>query len=364
MNSAESVDLPSFRRPYETMQLQPLSRLLSRFFLPLLVVSTTANAAEGFFSKDGKKVVVAVQYEGGLVEVELDTAKVNKAVLPPEFVGKSGIESVARGGDGEALFLAQDAIWVWKPGSEEDVRKVCSTAPVVGAHSLFVATRPEGAFSDYLFVSGSEEENLTGMGIFYGRQPGAGESGFVPVFTRRVGESTGGAFSEDGRLFFISQGDLWEGGIQPEEDPDFPRLGTLFGARIAPLAIMNTDEGNSGGLWLSNVCPVGKWIYAQATGRHLAAILRTPMTAEPLYDYSEGDDYSIQKHLDVMSQSLAKSEIITDELEGVFGFCATEVEGKPLVFFCTHSYAEGSGPAMYLWDGTGKPRVIGHLPAE
>ncbi|MDQ8192469.1 hypothetical protein [Roseibacillus persicicus] len=345
------------------MKQQGLSGVLTILSLGLTVSSQESEAAEAFFSKDGEKVVVAVQYEGGLVEVALASGEVKAAPLPAEFAEKPAIDSVARGSDGEALFLAQDAIWVWQPGSDTVARKVCSTAPVVGPSSVFVSTQPGTPFHDYLFVTGSEEENAISMGTFYGRKPGSKE-GFVPVFTRRASESAAGAFSDAGRLFFTCKGDLWEGEVAPSDQPEFDHMGTLVGARIAPLAILNTDEANGGGLWVENVCPAGKWIYTQSSGRHLAAVMRTPMPAKSLFSFDYDEDYSMAKHIEVMSQSLAKTEIITDELEGIFGFCATEVEGKPKVFFCTQSYGEGTGPAMYLWEGSGEPRVIGHLPAE
>ena len=40
---------------------------------------------------------------------------------------------------------------------------------------------------------------------------------------------------------------------------------------------------------------------------------------------------------------------------------ATEVNGKPRLFYIA---PDEQGPAMQLWEGAGKPRLIGHLPAE
>ena len=41
--------------------------------------------------------------------------------------------------------------------------------------------------------------------------------------------------------------------------------------------------------------------------------------------------------------------------------CTLEVNGKPRLFYIA---PDDQGPAMQVWEGAGKPRVIGHLPAE
>jgi hypothetical protein len=142
------------------------------------------------------------------------------------------------------------------------------------------------------------------------------------------------------------------------------RLGTLVGARIAPLAIMNTDEANGGSMWVQHVAPAGKWIYAQLRGHHMSAILRTPLPAKPMYAPTSNDSPSAKDQLDAMAHSLNKTEVIADDMEYAAGFCAIEIGGTPRVFFCGDATEENKGPALMLWEGAGKPRVIGHLPQE
>lgn len=297
----------------------------------------------------------------GLVQVDIATGKITQAPLPAELKDES-IESVAAGSEGEALFLAKDGVWVWTPGAPTPVKHVCATAPVVAATDLFVATVPGTPLTDCLFVSGNETADATSMGSFYGRKPG-GKHPFLSIFCRRVSDATGGVFSSDGRLFFVTNGDVWEGGIQMDDDTGTERLGTLVGARIAPLGIMNTDEANGGSMWVQHVAPAGKWIYAQLRGHHMATIMRTPLPARPLYAPTSGDSPSSKDQLDAMSNSLNKTEIIAEDMEFAAGFCATEVDGRPRLFYCGDA-EEDKGPALMLWEGAGKPRVIGHLPKD
>lgn len=337
----------------------PISLVCASFFI--LFALQPGIAGEAFFSKDGSTVTMGLNNAlTGLVQVDIATGKITRAPMPAD-IKDEGIDSVARGGDGEALFLAKDAVWVW---TAKGVKRIYATAPMVGATDLFVATLPGTPLTDCLFVSGNETADANSMGSFYGRRPGSKGKAFVSVFCRRVSNALGGVFSDDGRLFFISDGDLWEGGIQVDEDSGMERLGTLVGARIAPLAIANTDEANGGGLWVRHVAPAGNWIYVQLHGRHMTTLLRTAMPAKPLYAPGDGEFPTVKNQLDAMTHSLGKTQIIADDLGDVFGFCAAEAAGRPRVFYCTRTEAEGKGPAMLLWEGEGPARVIGYLPQE
>jgi hypothetical protein len=345
------------------MSISRLPVLLVSAALALALSLQCGLANEAFFSKDGRTVTMGLGGRGvsGLVQVDIATGKITEAPLPAELKDES-IESVAAGSEGEALFLAKDGVWVWTPGAATPVKHVCATAPVVGATDLFVATGAGTPLTDCLFVSGNETAEATSMGSFYGRKPG-GKHPFLSIFCRRVSDATGGTFSADGRLFFVSHGDVWEGGIQPDDDTGTERLGTLVGARIAPLGILNTDEANGGSMWVQHVAPAGKWIYAELRGHHMASLLRIPMPAKTLYGPGYDDSPSTKDQLDAMIHSLNKTEIITEDSEHVDGFCATEVGGRPRVFYCG-DIEEEQGPALMLWEGAGKPRVIGHLPKD
>lgn len=322
-----------------------------------------AFAGEGFFSPDGTTVtIVANRSETPLLQIEIQTAKVTPVPLPPELNGEY-IDSLARGAEGETLFLAKDTVWVWTGKPDAPVKAVCPAEPVKRAKDLFVVTTPGKPLTDCLFLSGINEEDAPGLGFFHGRMPGA-KNTFRPVFCRRVSEAVAGAFNEEGRLFFVCDGDLWEGGISVNDDPAMDWLGTLVGARIAPLGILNTDDANGGGLWASSIAPAGPWIYVQLRGRHMATIVRIPMPEKTLYG-PEGDDFpTVPDQLNAMKSSLNSVEILADNLDDVFGFCAIEIHGKPRVFWCTVAVTEGKGPAMWLWDGEGEPREIGTLPQE
>lgn len=324
-----------------------------------IVAPSAARAADAFFSPDGKTVTTSVSLPSavsGLVRIDIASGKVTPLPLPAALKDAE-ITSLARGAEGETLFLANDAVWVLKDG--EAARVLVSTAPLKNPSGLFIGTRKGSPVEDWLFITAQEDENRPGWGTFYARKPGTKK--FASIFCRRVEDAVAGIFSGDGRLFFVSSSDVWEGLIQPDADGG-DRLGVLVGSRIAPLAFLNTDEANGGGMFVHAVCPAGKWLYAMMRGHHMAALVRTPLPAKPLYTGDDGGFPTVKDSYAAMAQSLSRAEIISEDLEDTFGFCATEVNGKPLVFFYTRPGEENKGPALRIWTGSGALKTIGHLP--
>ena len=333
---------------------------VSSFFFAVgafLLLQSDMRGAEAFFSPDGKTVITTVAMPsniGSLAQIDIASGKVTPIALPAAFANED-IDSVARGADGEILFLAKNAVWVLK--KSEAPRKVVSTDPVKNPTDLFVATKKGGALLDWLLISGTEDEKDGAQRAFYARKPGG--KNFKSVFCRRVENATSGAFAADGRMFFASGGDLWEGHIDPESEGEV--AGTLIGERIAAVAFANTDMANAGSLSLEVVCPAGKWIYCALGGHHMAAVIRTPRPTNANHEH-EGQG-ALQASYRIQAQVLGGTEVIADLEDSIHGFCATEVDGKPLVFYYMRSNDDnGDGRPLMLWKGSGAPKVIGHLP--
>lgn len=333
--------------------------------LSLMLSFQATSAGEAFFSEDGASVFLApCGTASGLIQIDVASGEVTHAPLPKELQEEC-IESIARGSDGEVLFLAKDAVWVWTPDAAKgkQVKRVCPTAPVVNATNLFVDTTADSPLQDCLFVSGTDAENPEGDPRFFGRRPAA-KATFEPIFCRSVNDAVSGLFAEDGRLYFTCNRDIWEGGIQMEEDTTMGRLGVLVAARTAPLAVLTTDEGG-GGMGVVNVAVAGKWIYAHLQGRHMSAIVRTPKPAKAIYAPgldAEGGPSIKQQHT-AMAKALTQTQIITEDAENPIGLCAIEVDGAPLVFYYDPALTD-KGSSLMLWEGEGKPRAIGYLPEQ
>ena len=326
-------------------------RLLTVF----LMFASAAPAGDSFFSADGKTVTFApVMRTGHLLQVDTESGKLTELPLPAALKDAS-VSGIARGGEGETLFIANKSVWVLT--ADGTVKKVCDTGPVEMPENLFVSVKEGQPLKDWLFLSGTDKEATAS--VFFARKPG--QKTFSGVFCRRADNVNCGVFAEDGRFFYTSHGDIWEGGLVPEEDPQ-ARLATLVGARIAPVGTFNTDSTNGGSRWVAGLCPAGKWLYAGLQGRHIGSILRVPIPAKSLYTEDAGEQPEPKPHLDAMRAALDKTELIVAETGGLSAFCATEVNGKALVFYRGERDEHGLG--LWLWNGSGEPKRLANESAE
>ncbi len=317
-------------------------------------LTTSALAGDSFFSADGSSVTFAPLHETGhLLRIAVADGTVTKLPLPPALKD-TNVTGLARGGQGEALFIAGPAVWVMT--DDGTVKKVCDTGTMESPENLFVAVKPGTPITDWMFLSGVPKGE--GAPVFFARKPG--QKAFGDVFCRRIDNVNCGCFSDDGRFFFAGRGDVWEGGFQTEDEPD-SRMAVLVGARIAPVALLTTDEGNSGSVWVGGLSAAGKWLYAGLTGRHEGAVVRIPIPDKTLYSEMAAEGYTLKGHLDTMRAALDKTEVIVAETGGLTAFCAAEVNGQGHVFYRTE---DDEGHSLYLWNGSGVPKRLGSEPAE
>jgi hypothetical protein len=316
----------------------------------LLMSVVLASAGDSFFSADGKTVTFAPLIRTGhLLRVNTESGQLTELPLPAALKDAT-VSGLARGGQGEALFIAGNAVWVMK--DDGTVKKVCDTGTMEGPENLFVSVKPGQPHTDWLFLTGSTKE-AGSLPVFFARKPG--QKAFGEVFCRRVENVNAGCFAEDGRFFFAGKGDIWQGGIAPEEDPEF-RIATLVGARLAPVATLNTDSANGGSMWVGGLCPAGKWLYAGLVGRHMGSILRVPIPAKPLYTDESDTQPEPKQQLDAMRNALDKTEFIVADIGGLTSFCACEINGQGQVFYRGERDEEGLG--IWLWNGSGAPRRL------
>lgn len=337
------------------MKLTTLVRLAAVMLLPVVHVS----ASDAFFSPDGKTVTALLMHGDVLANINVATGKVTPIPLSKPLE-EQGVNSIARGADGEILALTDKAVWFIKTG--EAPKQIASTAPIESPRALFVDTKPGSPTLDWLFISGYEKQNASPQTLpaapsasLYARKPGG--KGFVELFCRRTDDPRAGVFSADGRLFIAAGMDLWEGSIQTNDDADAPTIGTLVGARIAALGVLNTDDSNGGSMSVERIATAGRWIYCVLRGHHMAGIVRIPMAAQPLYSGTGQEQPTIKQTYAVNAATLSKAEVIADGIEHADGFCATEVGGKPLVFYTEDRQ-------LMLWTGSGEPRSIGREAAN
>lgn len=97
------------------------------------------------------------------------------------------------------------------------------------------------------------------------------------LFNRRAAGASDPVFDSDGNLYFTVAGDLWKGSLEVGDSEEVPF--TLIGERIWPLAIRETEGGNSSGSSAKQIAPIGKWIVLELSrygGSGWGNIIRVP----------------------------------------------------------------------------------------
>jgi hypothetical protein len=312
----------------------------------LAAIISTASAADAFFSSDGSVVTfIPLAGEGGVWQLNLATKDLKMLTLGEPLKSKT-ILSIARGGQDELLFLTPEGAWVH---SEKGIRPLAKLGTAVTPNDLCVAPPKLGAVADCLFVSALEKSAPdSGTVHFHYRKPGTKE--FSSVFCRRVSHVSAGTF-------FAGEGDLGEGGFEMD-DAGGGAPCVLNGVRIAPLAMMNTDAGNGGNMWVDQVEAAGKHIYVRLGGRHMGAIVRVPMPEVPATNEQSPAMGGLKDHHKFLQDVLGKTEVIVDTADEITATAAASNNGKARVFF---RRAAGDGKhGLWLWEeGAREPMPVG-----
>ena len=325
--------------------------------LGALLIPSPALADNAFFSADGQTVYFLPRFKSGIIwQADVASGELTAIPLPKELKGAAPT-GIARGGEGEMLLMAGKAAWVRK--EDGTTKRLCDSGPAQEPLNILIATAPESPVADWLFVTADDPAD-TGRQIFFARKPVT--KAFRNEYCRRVRSVGAGTFTKDGRLFFAADGDLWEGSFDKEdEDPDLPAA-TLIGARIAPVGTLNTDSANGGGMFAGALAAAGEWIYVGLGGHNMGSILRVPVPSKPLYSDAEAAFPGPQAHLQAMSRTLAKTEVLVENAGRMDAFAACEIDGKPTVFYRGGIDTEGLG--LWLWTSGAKPRRLAIEPEE
>ncbi len=305
-----------------------------------LIALDAVFSGEAFFSADGQSVTfVSTTESDRLHRIDLDSHKIDtiRVSLPKD----QSITSLTIGADGEALFLTESAAWVH---DAKGTRKL-SDIGVENAGGLAVAPPKGSPVADWMFLAGQDKDDASRR-IFYCRKPGS--NSWNSTFCRRTDRVDAAVFTADGRFFFASHGDLWEGEFEPDDGQGAPT--TLNGVRIAPVAFLNTDASNGGSMYVHTIMPAGESIYICLRGHHLGQLLRISLNQKPALQ-----DSAMDHHYTYMAKMLSSAEIIDGEGSPLFCTAATAAGGRERVFYLKDH-------KLYLWTrDTGRAEEIGHL---
>jgi len=247
--------------------------------LGLATLTHSATATEAAFSADGKTLYAISRTEDGLLAFQTGNVTPKQIPLPKAFGGEASQLLTDPQG---LLVTAAGKLWQWNPTDAKTAPKL--VAPLPPSFQVFGLSRAEGeGVAGTILISGwysfdpekpkpkvaDEHDSLFGL------KPGG--KAFKPVFVRRLEHITACPAFANGRMVFGGDHDLWEGGLEGEEEGMEFRAGTLWGHRSAPLGMFNTDGANGGGMGVRQVVIAGDTVWAALGGRHMGALVSVPL---------------------------------------------------------------------------------------
>lgn len=318
-------------------------------------VSPLAHAGQAIILPDLSSAWFIPLGEGGtLQQVNLDTGAVtlHKLVGPLQNAEISAICDLPEGG---AAIVAGGAVWTWpNTALSEKPVKLKNLPEGFSAWNISCLTSTGSGPVGTILLYGSYGDDPESVVIAL--TPGAKK--FAKVFFRRTSLTALPDQSRDGRMFLGADSDLWEGRIDgPEEGDDAPIL-PFTGCRLAPLALANSDEGNSGSMGVSCVAVGHRKVYVNLVGRHMGAILAVTIPQKSRYlDNSESEHPELAEAYAIEREALSAVEILFDGGPCTGLAVGTDADGKDVIV-----WREDESGKIVLKSEQEEPKVL--VPGE
>lgn len=306
-----------------------------------------SGASEAAFSSDGK-TLWAISREGdALLRFQTDDgAKAPQPIKLPEAIDQDGGPMQLQT-DPKGLLIAGAAkLWLWNPAEPKVAPKALATFPPQFEVSGMVRTPGKGN-EGAILISGyhsfsdehpkpkdfDETESLYRLA--------AGKKSFVPVFVRRLERVTAAPAFSGERMVFGGSYDVWEGGVEVEEPSEMPP--TLWGQRIAPLAMCNTDGANSGSMGVHQVTIAGDTVWATMRGHLMGSVVSFPLPKK----IAEAEAPDLTETWKIQRDSLSQAKAVkfpaeegveaSDMTDSADALCSTtDVDGNWKIAFRTN----------------------------
>lgn len=327
--------------------------------LLFLLFSLGTHATEATFSADGKTIYLSPMDAGDEIIVIDATTHKHQRVAPIPLEENDYIAALALDPSGSILLATTKSLWAWDPSTQK-VQKLIAFPKnfIVDDLSCTTGNGAIPAGTRLLLGTRKEEDRFALLALLPGKKQ------WREVYCRRNEPYSAPRTNAAGRMFCASNFDFWECSIQPEvaDDNGDAIVGSMEGCRIAPLAMMNTDSGNSGGMIVSNAVSVGSQVFCLLEGRHMGAIIQVKAPEKALYANPDGNEHpSLAKQYQLMQQCLASTK--------------THYDGGPCDALCAHENSPNdykifwrqdleNDQAWMLLSANGKAKQIGSEKSE
>ncbi|WP_395740809.1 hypothetical protein [Prosthecobacter sp.] len=319
-------------------------------FSLLLASSLFSHAGEACFSKDGSRVYLTTSESGTakIEEINVDdgTHRFHTFGQQP---GLGEIRQLDSLGDGSLLFLCDESIWKWS-ADHQHLTKIHTAAQGMSFDQLAVS-HSDGGLAVWGWAKEDDDEEGGGVLLFAKTKDAKLDS----VRMRRVDHVNGMCFHAKGEMLFGTEGDLWKGTIEQEDEDTL----SLTAERFAPLSDRETYIGTPSQIGVSRVAASSGRIYLHLSrmgGSGWGSVIRLSLPADckPAADLKD-----IRMQLQIYSKALNSVEVLEDN--GSLSFLCASHDGRR-VFFTNRAGPEDRTCFLVEKDGAAAPIKV--LPAQ
>lgn len=301
-----------------------------------VAASPSLQAGQAILSADGSTAWVISSRDASLLHrIDTKNGGVSSVALsgPLESMEVYGLCRLL---DGGVAAIAAGAVWEWSDFSlNSKPSKIVDLPESFSATDIACIPHSSAGDKGLILLFGSDGDLPDSKIISFI----PGKKGFGEVFCRRFSPSALPSISPENRLFFGGDFDLWEGQLESPDADDEDIVMPVNGCRIAPLAMRNSDSGNSGSMGVSTVAAGGKHVYALLSGPHMGGVLAISPSEKPLYLTTDQDTHpDLKDALAIQQASLGSARVL--------------YQGGPCDALCSTVLADGTD--VVLWQEAGK----------
>lgn len=292
----------------------------------LEAVTASSRAGDAAFSPDGRTLWAFNREGDSLLRITLGQPGAN-AVPIPKSIRAEPFPGLLLADESGVQMVAGGKLWRWNPSAPDSKPASLADLPT-GFQAYGLSRGSQGSLKGVFFISGhhaSAKNPDDADHSLYALKPGA--KAFANVFVRRLEAISAAPTFIGSRALFGGSGDVWDGGIEPEEDST-GLFGYAFGYRCAPIALANTDAGNGGSMGVAEIVIAGDTVWAGLRGRHLGALVSLPLVKRDNTD----DHPDLNEQWNIQREQLSRAKALkfrpdsdaeeTDTFESLGGLCA------------------------------------------
>lgn len=190
----------------------------------------------------------------------------------------------------------------------------------------------------------------------------------APIVTRRVQALGSAVFDREGHLFFVSNGDIWEGSVEPPSE--FDERWSVRASRFAPVALLETANTTPNSTGAHELALAGRTVYAHMRrmgGSGWGEIISVRWPTEAKFDNVNGRpsiEGGVEAYIELFKSALGAFHLYGPNSRTSY-LCGSP-DGRKVFFAIRggNETSDGNSLRFYLGDESGAAHPLDQLKID